>query len=352
VCLLLAATTAAAAVRHYVFFNMDRERIRDPAFLEAPAFEGAQIKYTWRQLEQGKDGYDFGMIREDLAFLASKGKRLFVQLQDVTFDSNYVCVPRYLLQDPRYNGGAAQQYDIPNDDEARAIPAGWVARRWDPAVQERLHRLLGALGNEFDGRIEGINLAETAVDFGRSGKLYPKGFTPDGYRNAVLTNLVLLKRAFPKSVAMQYANFMPGEWLPDDDHSYLRSVYRRAGELKAGVGGPDLLPYKPGQMHHAYALIRERAPGLPAGIAVQEGNYGHKNPKTGRLFTVPELIGFAADYLNADYIFWCLEEPYFSRDLVPFLRTPPAPNRAQLDDGVRSRHGMSPRANPLAPLSP
>ena len=39
-----------------------------------------------------------------------------------------------------------------------------MARRWDPAVQERLHKLFAALGKEFDGRIAGINLAET---FGR-----------------------------------------------------------------------------------------------------------------------------------------------------------------------------------------
>jgi hypothetical protein len=58
--------------------------------------------------------------------------------------------------------------------------------------------------------------------------LFPKGFTPAIYRNAVITNMTALKRAFPKSVAMQYANFMPGEWLPGKDGFYLRSVYQRA----------------------------------------------------------------------------------------------------------------------------
>jgi hypothetical protein len=40
--------------------------------------------------------------------------------------------------------------------------------------------------------------------------LFPKGFTPEAYRDAVMTNMLALKRAFPRSVAMQYANFMPG----------------------------------------------------------------------------------------------------------------------------------------------
>src|SRR4051812_48804972 len=142
---------------------MDRERIEEPSFLETGAFEGAQLKYSWRQLERGKDQYDFDNIRHDLAFLKSKNKRLFIQLQDVSFDPKIVPVPRYLLSDPEYHGGANPQYTVPGDDETKAEQAGWVARRWDPAVRERFHKLLRALGKEFDGKIEGINLPETAV---------------------------------------------------------------------------------------------------------------------------------------------------------------------------------------------
>jgi hypothetical protein len=179
------------------------------------------LKYTWRQLEPEKDSYDFSAIREDLAFLTSRGKRLFVQLQDVSFDSSIVNVPRYLLRETQDNGGASQLYD-----EAKAVGEGWVARRWDPAVQERLHKLFVALGTEFDGRIEGINLAETAIGFGKSGRMFPQGFSFEVYRDAIIENMRALKRAFPQSVAMQYANFMPGEWLPGDDKGYLRSVSR------------------------------------------------------------------------------------------------------------------------------
>jgi len=305
---------------HYVFFNRDRERIADPAFLGAKAFEGAQLKYTWRELEPGKDSYDFSAIQHDLMFLNSKGKKLFIQLQDASFDPTIVNVPRYLVNDARYHGGADKQYSIKDDDEEHAVPEGWVARRWDAAVQERFHKLLLALGKEFDGKVEGINLAETAVDFGESGRLFPKGFTPAAYRDAIVTNMMALKRAFPQSVTIQYANFMPGEWLPDKDQSYLRSVYRRAKEMKVGVGGPDLLPYKPGQMNHCYPLIRECAGKVPTGIAVQDGNYQHKNPKTAQPVTISELVGFATEHLKVDYIFWCTQEPFYSQKLIPFLQ--------------------------------
>jgi hypothetical protein len=57
-------------------------------------FEGAQLAYSWRKLEPGKDEYDFSLIREDLSFLSSKGKKLFVQIQDVSFSEKWIHVPR------------------------------------------------------------------------------------------------------------------------------------------------------------------------------------------------------------------------------------------------------------------
>src|SRR5688500_3260054 len=145
--MLCCAGAGARPVRHYVFFGQDREKIRSAAsFLETKALEGAQVTYSWRQLEPEQDRYDFSLVRDDLAFLDSKGKRLFIQLQDVTFSASRINVPRYLLGDPRYNGGADRQYEVRGEDEERAAHAGWMSRRWDPAVQERFHKLLFALG--------------------------------------------------------------------------------------------------------------------------------------------------------------------------------------------------------------
>ncbi|HJU63041.1 MAG TPA: hypothetical protein VJ864_13420, partial [Candidatus Binatia bacterium] len=107
------ATISAKPIHHYVFFGQDREKIKeDSKFHETKVFEGAQVAYSWRQLEPGKDEYDFSAIREDLTFLTSKGKKLFIQLQDVTFSEWRINVPRYLLNDPQYNGGADKQYRI------------------------------------------------------------------------------------------------------------------------------------------------------------------------------------------------------------------------------------------------
>ncbi|MBO0796102.1 MAG: hypothetical protein J2P36_34865 [Ktedonobacteraceae bacterium] len=208
---------------------------------------------------------------------------------------------------------------MPGHGGPHSTVQGWVARRWDPAVQERLHKLFFALGKEFDGKIEGINLPETSVRFGETSRLFPKGFTPDVYRDAIITNMKALKQAFPRSVALQYANFMPGEWLPDDDKGYLKSVYAAARESHIGVGGPDLLPYRPGQLHHAYPFIKDASGSIPTAIAVQEGNYADPDPATGKRPTIEQLFQFASKNLNVDYLFWSPQEPFYSEEIIPLL---------------------------------
>jgi hypothetical protein len=309
----------AHRTRHYVFINRDRDHLSDPRFLETRAFEGAQVKYTWRELEPEKDVYDFSAIDTDLAFLTARGKRLFIQLQDASFSGSVINVPVYLRKDKAYHGGAAPEY---GEGKSRDQLVGWVARRWDPQVQARFDRLLTALGRRFDGKIEGIVLPETAIDVADSGPRRSRGFTPQLYRDAVIRNMRMLKRAFPRSVAMQYANFMPGEWRPTDDKGYLRAVYQAARALKVGVGGPDLLPYRPGQRGSSYPLIRDASGIIPTGIAVQDGDYADKDPKTGSRMSVPGLAQFASDDLKVDYLFWCEEEPYYSQELLPYLKRP------------------------------
>jgi hypothetical protein len=336
--LTLAAGSAAsepihpAAPMNFIFFDRERGRIADPAFLGNGSIAGAQLKYTWRELEPERDRYELRPLLADLAFLSKHGKRLFIQLQDVTFEDRDACVPDYLREDSSFGGGVARQYQIRGDDESTARPDGWVARRWDPAVRARFIGLLQALGEELDGRIERINLPETAVSFGESGRLHPAGFSDTSYVRGVEALMTAARRAFPRSRVIQYANFMPGEWLPWTDHGYLRAIYAHADRIGVGVGGPDLLPYRKGQQSHSLPLIAGRAPGTVAALAVQWGNLDEKNPATGARVTVSELYRFARDRLRLDYIFWGTQEPYYSNDVLPFIRgLPRVPVRGTVD---------------------
>lgn len=317
--LVVPPATSPKPVHHFVFFGGNREAIRtDSAFLTTKAIEGAQIIYTWKSLEPGEDEYDFSAIRDDLAFLTSHGKKLWIQLQDVTFSPDRINVPKYLTRDSIYHGGAARQYRDRNNDNDPPVPLGWLSRRWDPAVQARLHKLFAALGSEFDGKIAGINLPETSIGFAYP-ELFPEGYSHVAYRDAIITNMKALKRAFPRSVAMQYANFMPGEYRATNDRGYLVGVYNAAEEFNVGVGGPDLLPFHVPQLQSSYPLIREASGIVPTGIAVQDGDYDDVDRKTGKRASISELLDFASDYLRVDYIFWCTQEPFYSKELIPFL---------------------------------
>lgn len=310
-------TTRVGAPDHYVFFSREHERVEERSFLDHPRLTGAQLTYTWRELEPTPDHYVFSGVRDRLAFLRSHGKRLFLQLQDVSFSERTV-TPDYLRQDSAYHGGIARKYEAGADGIARF--GGWVARRWDPAVRARFAKLLAALAREFDGQLEGVVIPETSIDFDDPAQR-PIGYSPEDYAAGVRDMLTAARAAFQQSCVVLYANFMPGEWLPDEDRGFLRGVHAHAALIGAGVGGPDVLPYRPFQRSHSLPLIANRPPGVVAAMAVQDGNLADRDRRGGARISVAELYAYAVTPLRLDYLFWGTEEPYYSREVLPFLRT-------------------------------
>ncbi len=67
---------ASAAPKNYVFFSRDHDRIAEASFLQHAQIAGAQLTYTWRELEPQRDRYDLQPLRDRLAFLERHGKRL------------------------------------------------------------------------------------------------------------------------------------------------------------------------------------------------------------------------------------------------------------------------------------
>ena len=317
---LTQSTDPGQPPQNFIYFGLERARISDATFLSIPSISGAQLKYTWRELEPERGRYELSSISRDLALLERFGKQLFIQLQDVSFDEDIVNVPDYLLQDPAFGGGVAMKYEFEDDIESDPSIDGWVARRWDPAVRERFNGLFLALAEEFDGRIAGLNLAETSIGFGDDGDLHPAGFSYNSYFEGILDLMSLAREAFRESDIIIYANFMPGEELPSDDRGYLRGVYEHADRIGAGVGGPDLLPHRWFQRQNSLPLIAQRAPGTVAGVAVQDGNLEDTNRDTGERVTAEELYEFARDELRLDYIFWGAQEPYLSDEILPYLQ--------------------------------
>ena len=307
------------SIKHFVYFARDRELIHNHVFLKTEWFKGAQIMYPWSVLEPQKGVYDFSVIEEDYEYLKLFGKKLFIQFQDATFNPKFKAVPEYLLTD-EFDGGVTPQYKDNGQVE------GWVAKRWNPNVQKRLALLLKMLGEKFDGKIEGINFQESSISVNNKSD---KSFSPDKYVESLKINMLALKKAFPNSTTMQYANFMPDEWLPGNDKGYLRSIYKYGQKIGVGLGAPDLMVNKRGQLNHALAMMHEGIFDVPLGIAVQDGNFSgstglaekleNGKPSAGHKNIVPMLHSFAKDFLRVKYMFWSNGDPYFNIDLIPVI---------------------------------
>jgi hypothetical protein len=282
----------------------------------------------WSLLEPAANAYDFGAIQADLAYVQTLGKQLWVQLQDKSF-SPRANVPDY-LRTPRYPAGVLRQSmaSAPERDKSQALSDeeyGWVPNMCLPAVRARYQALLRQLGQVFDGRIAGINFSESSIDIGEpvpgGGTRYPQGFTPARYVQALHHNMRVLAGAFRHSTAMVYLNFLPDEWLPDEDRGYMRGLFAKAQALGmgVGVGGPDLTPFKRGPMSQSYPFFQAYPARLFKAMAVQSGNLRQTNPKTGLAYTVPDLLDFARSYLGLDLLFWGIEDPSFQSTVLAQL---------------------------------
>lgn len=282
--------------------------------LANPNIKGAQIIYSWKRLEPKENAYNFAPINTDLKFLNSMHKSLFIQIQDRSFSPNVIPVPHYLLS-KKYDGGVAEQTDFPG--EGKPLSEGWAAKQWVPSVQHRFQKLLQALGKQFDGKIKGINLPETAIDLNKRNM--PPHFTCARYFNSIISNLNVLRSAFEKSDVIQYVNFFPCEW--NNDHHYMSRLFEFAKAHHIGVGGPDVIPYRRGQMKNSYPFFNRYKGKLTlVTFAVQEPDYTYANPKTGKHYTTAQIYDFAKNYLGVSIIFWNTQQPQYTQKVLPFLR--------------------------------
>ena len=220
-----------------------------------------------------------------------------------------------MLTDKQYSGGVAMQVDNPGEGLSPAN--GWVAMQWNKAVRTQFQAMLSALAKEFDGKIYAVNLPETAIDV--STKKPPLGYTCDNYFNATIENITYLRKSFKQSRVIQYVNFFPCEW--NNDHNYMGRLFKLAQTNNIGLGNPDTVPYKKGQMKNSYPFFNKYKGQLPlVAIAIQEPDYTYINPKTKKKFTTSELANFAQDYLGVNAVFWNVEEPSFSKTVLPQIK--------------------------------
>jgi hypothetical protein len=297
--------------RDFVYLGQDDLDVNLP-ILERSDIAGAEVVYVWRSLEPKKGHYDFSMIEHDLDLTKSRGKAMYIEVGDRFFTPDARWLPQYLLDEPEFGGGLVRQVE-----GQRPSWSGWVARQWDSNVRRRFQMLLKALGKQFDGRIAGLVLTETAVSVDKDNP--PEGFTCDRYFEAELENALFARRAFRRSHVIQYVNFWPCDW--SNSRGYMSRFFEFAATNHIGVGGPDIVPWQKGQMLNSYAFIRVYQNKVPVvAMAIQEPTLEYLSPETGKPFTRAEFERFASAYLGVDEIFWSKDSPW--------LRDGPSPAAA------------------------
>lgn len=174
--------------------------------------------------------------------------------------------------------------------------------------------MLKALAARFDGRVAGIDLPETAADLTSSEKR--DGFSCDSYLDAELENARYARQVFRRSAVVQYVNFWPCEW--NNDHQYMSRTFAFAAARGIGLGGPDVVPFKKGQMMNSYPFFHQYRGKLKlVAMAVQDATLTYTDPKTGKHFSRADFAAFARDYLRADIIFWTIEVPWLKGKSPP-----------------------------------
>lgn len=298
---LLGNALARAAPANFLYTSAG-ELAGHADILGNPEIGGVQVVYNWRQLEPSEGVYDFSQIDADLAAATQLDKKLVIQVQDRFFSPKARNIPDYILTEPQYGGGL-----VPQVEEGKSEGYGWTTMQWNPAVRARYQSLLKALAARFDGKVFAVNLPETAIDVVEAGD--KSGFTCDAYFAAELENLAAAHAAFRTSHVVQYVNFWPCEW--ENDRNYMGRLFAYAADNGIGLGGPDIVPWRKGQMKNSYPFFNQYKGKLAfVGMAVQEPTLAYVNDKTGKPFTRDEFVAFATDYLGVDVIFWSAETPW------------------------------------------
>ena len=292
---------------HYVMLTWKYKKLDPEPFIASldKTIKGLQIVLSWRDLEFEKNEYNFNKIEKILALLKKYDKRLFIQVSERSFKNDENPIPNYLYEEPEYEGGAES-----------FKTEGSVAKIWNPAVLKRFNNLIKALGNRFDcdPALEGITFPETAIGIDRKKA---KNFSTSKYVNAMKLRLQAAKKAFPRSVVIQYINYLPKEEL--------EAFIRYCHETGVGMGGPDLVPdigrYENKKRIPAYHYYNLYAGKMPLAVAVQSPNFTRKKG----IFTLDDFWDMGVNKLKLNYIFWAAVEGRkytysFSRDIAPYIK--------------------------------
>jgi hypothetical protein len=285
---------------HYIALNSGD--ITEINYLDEPAIIGVNKRYNWRDLEPEKGIYDFSEIEDDLIYLKTLNKQLIVFIIDKSHWRG--ALPSYL-----------------SDYEIQVLETEYGVLRWKPELVKRYIALGEAIGKHFDNdsNFEGVAIQESAL--GLSDEILDNSdYTPEKYRDALMSILVGVQQGMPHSNVFWYSNFMY------KNNGHLRQVADSIEEEFVFMGGPDILPYRRWISSQSYPMYEEYKNKLILFCSAQDDSYMHHEndfkqgengniPDTG-FISMENIFLFARDSLHVNYLFW----NYFYEETYPGVR--------------------------------
>ena len=287
---------------YYAILNWGKN---DPTYLaqvyreiqETPSLRGLQIRYSWAELEQEWGVYDFSSIDQRLTELAALGKRLIILLDTKTYKVSTSPVPDYVKKKQfEWGAFAFTRYNS-------NTPIGHSISLWNPHVHDRLVALISRLGERYNSHpyFEGIGLTETSM--GHSINVLSSVQVDEYYKNLLSLNQHM-RQHFPNTMTFQITNY---------PRQILEQFTNTLTEMGAALAAPDVfiedpglnMKEKPYTPDGVYAYFQKLSGIVPLAPAVMFKNYTNtRQDETGYDPTVWELLHFARNNLNANYIFW------------------------------------------------
>jgi hypothetical protein len=270
---------------HYtvLLYSTGGQRYMDEAARQ-PGTRGIMKKYRWRDLEPTQGSYNLSGIQADLAWAQAYGMQLIIMIEDKTF--------KLERPNPAYLDSLTP----------RNRANGYTIVRFHPTVVTRYKALTTAIGQRFDSHpnFEGIAQQESAL--GLDGAVLQQfGYTPEKYRDALISSFGHALTAMPRSRVFWYQNYLVG------NQSYIGTVAATLGPKGLVMAGPDVLPDKRSLVEKSYPFFEQFKDKMHLGIQVENICYMHLHATSGyatKYWTPNELFTYAKNRLHVDYMFW------------------------------------------------
>jgi hypothetical protein len=283
------AAAATASTRkfhagHYIVLGRGADTQSIMADALRPGVVGLVKRYTWRSLETAQGVYNFAEVKSDLAWCAAHGMHMIMIIEDKTFTLEKPG-PAYL-----------DKYDVRN----RA--GGYTVVRWNSTVVQRFNALTKALGTAFDSNanFEGIATQETALGLD-SPALKTFGYTPEKYRDALISMLGTAATNLPKSRVFWLMNFLVG------NQSYIGNIASAVASKGVVMGGPDVWPDNKSLQSKVYPFYTQFSGKMPLFGQVENVCYSEPHMTSGfktKYWTMTELFNYARTKMHVNYMFW------------------------------------------------